>query len=126
MKKSTIPPLLGVIFGLGLIASSFFWTSPLGPQPQWTEQQAREHQQAGARYHRVKGDAHATSGPEDDAAKSENETVRAARQEWEQQNAKLHAIQSGHKRVAFMLWWSGIAFAALGVVGLLLIRPPSE
>ena len=58
MKKSTILPLLGVIIGLGLIASSFYWTSPLGPQPQWTEQQALEYQKAGAEYHRAKGHQH--------------------------------------------------------------------
>lgn len=126
MKKSTILPLLGVIFGLGLIASSFYWTSPLGPQPQWTEQQALEYQKAGAEYHRAKGHQHDESDDAGHAPDRENDEVRDARQQWERRDAMLQAIQSGHKRVALTLWWSGVAIAALGVVGAMFVRPQSE
>jgi hypothetical protein len=125
MKKSTIPPLLGVVVGLGLIASSFYWTSPLGPQPQWTEQQAQAYQRAGAKYHQIKGHAPVTSSEGKDA-ETESEDIRLARQEWDRQNAKLQAVQLGHKRTALTLWWSGIVLSALGVLGLLLIGRRSE
>jgi hypothetical protein len=127
MKKPTISLVAAVLLGLGMVAGSFYWTSPLGPQPQWSEEQALERQQAGANYHSKKLHPLHASGHEGHASENESESdeVRLARQQWEQQDARLQAVQSGYRRIANTLWWSGIVVAGLGILGLILTRPNS-
>jgi hypothetical protein len=125
MSKVAIP-LTVVFLGLGLLASSFYWTSPLGPPPRWTEGQALQRAEAAANYHRLAHERAHDSHGTDPEASSRDEPVRQARENWEKEEAKLQAARLRHHRVATVLKWSGIALAAGGVAGFLLLRARSD
>lgn len=120
MSKVTLP-LLGTVLGLGLIAVSFYWSSPLGPQPRWTEQQAEQHAASAAEYHRLAHQhGHSASPRSDGKPPAESPAVAVARKRWERQKAQLQAVRARHRRVATVLRWSGLVLAIGGVASFFL------
>ena len=122
MKHVTIP-LVGVTLGLVLIAGSYYWASPLGPQPKWTEQDARKYSEAATEFHQLNyGPDHGHAHHSENSMEGQSGDLKGARERFEEQQAKLDAARSRHNFWASAIKWSGVVLAAGGVLGFLLLN----
>jgi hypothetical protein len=107
-----------------LLVVSFVWDSDLGPQPNWTEDQAEELAEAQVRYHQLgHRRAHATrigpGGPPDDDHVSE---LSEAKQHFEQMDAALRKSVARHAAIGGWIRWTGIGLILVGGFIVLIVR----
>jgi hypothetical protein len=125
--------LAGTTIGSLALALSFVWTTVYTPEQRWTEEQAKEHQQASAKFHKLQhtvgGKANrkrpATS-PEAGPTQAELDALDAARNHFQTTKAGLDAARTDGHTTALWLRYSGVAVAALGVVALAIDRKRSR
>jgi hypothetical protein len=115
--------LVGTTVGSLALGLSFVWTIVFPPERQWTEDQAKEHQQASAKVHQLQhmvgGHSH---GKQPAAARTASQPTQAdldaARSHYEKTRAGLETARSEGRHTALWLRYGGVVIAALGVAGL--------
>ena len=117
MKWSSVPIWL-IVIGVLCLGLAFYWTSWIGPRPNWTEERAQEHARTSAEYHRRVGATLDQKKPSEGDAQALAQVTK----EYELQRASLDRARKRHQRFAGILKWTGLGFAVLGIVGHLIFQ----
>lgn len=117
--------LLGV--GLLLLGLSSVWTMFSDGSSRWTQEKADQWSKINDRLHLLSFAVHAPPGSEVSGRLGKPEDVKAEYDRVKQANeafaAEFEEASNGPKRTAAKLKWTGVALAAVGVVGAFATRP---
>ncbi|HLA85312.1 MAG TPA: hypothetical protein VJL29_11005 [Thermoguttaceae bacterium] len=120
MHKLAYLPILFIVLGAALLLAAFAWSRMKDPRDFWPEEKAETLSAAGLEYH---GAAHRMTHVESDTQKEElQRQFDQARDRYTQQQTAFAEAQDRYERPYRILWWSGIACLALGVLGHFLVR----
>ena len=124
--KSAVP--IGIIvFGIGMLVVSGLWASLFPPTARWTDEKAKRSAEVKARLSNIgplvnspnpsmhRGPDPATLKAEFDALVIENEEL----------NADFESAANTPKTISRVLKWSGIALAAVGLIGWYAVKQTS-
>ena len=124
MKSAIVFGLM--IVGFLLLIASTLWASLFPPTSSWTNDKARRATDVKARLSNlgpiVNGPPHMYRGPDPATLKAEFDALK---KENEQLDAEFVSAAEAPKTASRMLKWTGIALAALGIVGWYVVKDSS-
>jgi hypothetical protein len=115
--------LLATVVGLVLMVLSFLWAALFPPVNRWSDEQAKEHQQASAKYHQLQHTVgHQLKSPKNSSPKPQPQStpgdLEAAKKRWQEIEAARVAARDSGEQTKWWLRLGGAAVAAIGVVAL--------